>query len=80
MQIICTLLPTDNQASTSSLNFFMGQMLFLTPNERFQSTEGRLVIKISLPGITGNNSYSTTTAKLIQLILTAFNRLKANTE
>jgi len=33
MQIICTLLQTDNHASTSSLNFFTGQMLFLMPNQ-----------------------------------------------
>jgi len=31
MQIICTLLQTDNHASTSSLNFSTGRMLFLTP-------------------------------------------------
>jgi len=30
-QIICTSLQTDNHASTSSLNFFTGQMPFLTP-------------------------------------------------
>jgi len=31
MQIICTLLQTDNHASTSSLSFLFA-MLFLTPN------------------------------------------------
>jgi len=31
MQIICTLLETDNHASTSSLKFFTSWMLFLTP-------------------------------------------------
>jgi len=38
-QIICTSLHRDNHASTSSLNFFTGRMLFLTPNR--QSTEGK---------------------------------------
>jgi len=40
MQIICTLLQTDNHTSTSLLNF-TGQMLFLTPNQQCQSTEGK---------------------------------------
>jgi len=40
MQIICTSLRTDNHASTSSLNFFTGWMLVLTPNQQCQSTEG----------------------------------------
>jgi len=31
-------LQTDNHAS--SLNFFTGRMLFLTPNQQCQSTEG----------------------------------------
>jgi len=39
MQSICTSLQTDNHASTSSLSFFTGQMLFLTPNQQRQSTE-----------------------------------------
>jgi len=39
MQIICTLFQTDNHASTSSL-FFTGRMLFLTPNQQCQSSEG----------------------------------------
>ena len=41
-QIICTLLQTDNHASTSSLGFFTGRMLFLTPSQQCQSTEGKL--------------------------------------
>jgi len=36
-QIICTSLKTDNHASTSSLNFFTGWMLVLTPNQQRQS-------------------------------------------
>jgi len=37
MQIICTSLQTDKHASTSSLNFFTGQLLFLTSNQQCQS-------------------------------------------
>jgi len=40
MQVICTLFQTDIHASTSSLKFFIGQMLFLPPNQQHQSTEG----------------------------------------
>jgi len=40
MQTICTLLQTDNHSNTSSLNFFTGWMLFLTPNQQCQSTQG----------------------------------------
>jgi len=40
MQIIWTSLQTDNHTNTSSLNFFTGRMLFLTPNQQCQSTEG----------------------------------------
>jgi len=39
MQIICTLLQTDNHASTSTLSFY-SQMPFLPPNQQHQSTEG----------------------------------------
>jgi len=38
MQIICTLLQTDNYIDTSSI--FTGRMLFLTPNQQCQSAEG----------------------------------------
>ena len=40
MHIICTSLQTDDDASTSSLSFFIGQMPFLPPNQQRQSTEG----------------------------------------
>ena len=40
MQTICTSLLTDNHTNTSSLNVFTGRMLFLTPNQQRQSTEG----------------------------------------
>jgi len=39
-QTVCTSLQTDNHNNTSSVNFFTGQMLFLTPNQQCQSTEG----------------------------------------
>jgi len=39
MQAICTSFQTDNHTNTSSLNFLQ-QMLFLTPSQQFQSTEG----------------------------------------
>ena len=45
MQIICTTLHTDNHASTSSL-IFTCRMLFLTPNQQRQSTEGRETEKL----------------------------------
>jgi len=37
---VCTLLQTDNHASTSLLSFFTGRMPFLPPNQQCQSTEG----------------------------------------
>ena len=39
-QTICTSLQTDSHTNTSSLDFFTGRMLFLTPNEHCQCTEG----------------------------------------
>jgi len=42
MQTICTSLQTDNHTSTPSLNF-TGWMLFLTPNQQCQSTEGKFI-------------------------------------
>jgi len=37
---VCTLLRTDNHASTPPLSFFTGRMPFLPPNQQRQSTEG----------------------------------------
>jgi len=37
---LCTLLQTDNHASTSPLSFCTGRMPFLPPNQQRQSTEG----------------------------------------
>jgi len=37
---VCTLLQTDNHASTPPLKFFTGRMPFLPPNQQRQSTEG----------------------------------------
>jgi len=38
---VCTLLQTDNHASTSPLSFSTGRMPFLLPNQQCQSTEGK---------------------------------------
>ena len=38
---VCTLLQTDNHASTPPLSFFTGRMPFLLPNQQRQSTEGQ---------------------------------------
>jgi len=46
MQIICIKLQTNNQTSISSLNIFTDQMLFLTPNQQCQSTEGKAMVSI----------------------------------
>jgi len=43
IQIICTLIETDNCASTSKMNFFTGQMFFLTPSQQHQSTGGNFL-------------------------------------
>ena len=37
---VCTLLQTDNHASTPPLCFFTGRMPFVSPNQQRQSTEG----------------------------------------
>jgi len=42
---VCTLLQTDNHASTPPLSFFTGRMPFLPPNQQRQSTEGRKALK-----------------------------------
>ena len=41
---VCTLLQTDNHASTPPLSFFTGRMPFLPPNQQCQSTEGNFGI------------------------------------
>ena len=40
---ICTLLQTDNHASTPPLSFFTGRMPFLPPNQQDQRTEGKSI-------------------------------------
>jgi len=50
MQTICTLLQTDNHTNTSSLNF-KGRMLFLTPNQQRQSTDGNTK---DMPGLSNH--------------------------
>jgi len=37
---VCTLLQTDNHASTPPLSFFTGRLPFLPPNQQRQSTKG----------------------------------------
>jgi len=46
MQIICTLLKTDNHASTHH-SVFTGRMPFLPPNQWRQSTEGILSLSFT---------------------------------
>ena len=46
MQVICTSIQTDNHTSTSSLKFFMGQMLFLPSKQQHQSIEGTTIWKL----------------------------------
>jgi len=41
MQTISTSLQTDNHTDSSSLNF-TGRVLFMTPNQQRQSTEGKM--------------------------------------
>jgi len=38
---VCTLLQTDNHASTPPLSFLTGRMPFLPPNQKRQSIEGK---------------------------------------
>jgi len=45
MQIICTSLQTDNNTSTSSLNF-CGQMLFLPPTNSVKALKAHLLYKL----------------------------------
>jgi len=54
---VCTLLQTNNHASTPSLSFFTGQMPFLPPNQQRQSTEGTniIILEVKMTGITGMN-------------------------
>jgi len=42
---VCTLLQTDNHASTPPLSFFTGRMPFLPPNQQCQSTEGQCILQ-----------------------------------
>jgi len=53
MQIICTILQTDNHASTPSL-FFTGWMLFLMPNNSVKALKANLTICTN-PGILFSN-------------------------
>jgi len=55
---VCTLLQTDNHASTPLLKFFTGRMPFLPPNQQRHSTEGaKNKIKGENKTIYGNNIF-----------------------
>ena len=41
---VCSLLQTDNHASTPTTQFFTGRMPFLPPNQQRQSTEGTITV------------------------------------
>jgi len=45
---VCTLLQTDNHASTPPLKFFTGRMPFLLPNQQCQSTEGKALNNLNI--------------------------------
>ena len=55
MQTICTSLQTDNHTSSSSLNFFTGQLLFLTPN-RVKALKAQSITALSNITKTPNNN------------------------
>ena len=48
MQIICTLLQTDNHASTSSLNFLTGRMPFLRPTNSINALKASFYRQVKL--------------------------------
>jgi len=49
MQIVCTLLQTDNHASTSPFSFFTGGIPFLLRNQQCQSTESwKMAIEVEV--------------------------------
>jgi len=47
MQIICTSLQTDNHASTSSLSFFAGRIVFLPHWRQYYNIEDNICNPIS---------------------------------
>jgi len=51
MQIKCTLLETNSNASISLHSIFTGRMLFLTPSQQCQSTDGH---KLDIKQIVNN--------------------------
>jgi len=66
MQITCTVLQTDNHASTTPLSFSTGRMPYLPPDQQHQSTEGKTNI---------NNNDTKSRHKNFTLPV-AFNKLK----
>jgi len=63
---VCTLLQTDNHASTPPLSFFTGRMPFLPPNQQRQSTEG-IITEITHHHIT-NAHLKTSQAKIVHCL------------
>jgi len=57
IQIICTLLQTDNHSSASSLDFFTSRMVFLMPHQQYQSTEEQVKwLTLKTGGIINNSA------------------------
>ena len=74
---VCTLLQTDNHASTSPLSFFTGRMPFLPPNQQCQSTEGTDEVNQTEHQTTG---LVTSLCSPSNVALTAVARLQLSTE
>jgi len=51
---VCTLLQTDNHASTPTTQFFTGRMPFLPSNQQHQSTEGKSEQEVDSKMCVGN--------------------------
>ena len=57
MQTICTLLQTDNNINTSSLNFFYAPDALVTPNQQCQNTESNISMLLTqLPHLLFHNT------------------------
>ena len=85
VQVCCTLLQTDNHASTPPLSFFTGRMPFLPPNQQRQSIEGRIHNSQSTQNNSQTENSNITTSALLmlppkqQLLLHPFNGLFSKT-
>ena len=54
---VCTLLQTDNHASSPPLSFFTGRMPFLSPNQQRQSTEGSAACRYRSISAAGDDAH-----------------------